>query len=241
MQLKLTPSVNARYWAAILIASTCGTNLGDLIPKMLGLEVFPGLLMCLVLFGLLMGVERSLKIGSELFYWVAILVVRAAATDIADALADKTALGALGATGLLAAVMVLLVAAHHRYARGTGVDRMPDVDGMYWLTMLMAGALGTVGGDYVAHSLGAHHTGLLPSELIASVVLVAILIARTRLAGAWLYWAAIVTVRWWGTNMGDFFAHKYSLQGSGAVSFIALFLLLTMWRGAQPPRMLGNA
>jgi uncharacterized membrane-anchored protein len=241
MRLKLTPAVNTRYWVAILIASTCGTNLGDLLPKLLGLSIVPGLLLCLGLFALLMLVERSLALGSELLYWVAILIVRTAATDIADALADKTPLHDAGAIALLAAVMLTLVAVHHRYADGARNDRMPDVDGMYWLTMLMAGALGTVLGDTIAHALGAHHTGLLPSELIASVVLVLILAVRTRLVGAWAYWAAIVAVRWWGTNMGDFFAHKYSLMGSGIVSLVSLFVLLIVWQRSEPPQLLEQA
>lgn len=241
MRLKLTPVVDTRYWVAILIASTCGTNLGDLVPKLLGLSVAPGLLLCVVLFALVMLAERALTLGSELLYWAAILIVRTAATDIADALADKTALHDLGAIALLAALIVILVAARRRYSAEAGADRMPDVDGMYWLTMLMAGALGTVLGDYVAHSLGAHHTGLLPSELIASVVLALMLAARTRVSGAWAYWAAIVAVRWWGTNMGDFFAHKYSLIGSGVASFAALLVLLIVWRPAEPPRMLERA
>lgn len=244
MQLKISPIVNTRYWVAILVASTCGTNLGDMIPKMLGLGTASGLLLCAVLFALLMFVDRITEQGSELFYWVVILIVRAAATDIADSLVDKTPLGEMGAIVVLSVVLLallVLIVRSRRTANGGGSEAMPAVNGMYWLTMLAAGALGTVIGDTVGHALGPHHTGLPVSELIASLVFLLVLGVRMLRPDVVVYWLAIVAVRWWGTNMGDIFAHRYSLSSSGIVSLVVLFAILIAWRTPSTSRSLGNA
>src|ERR1700722_11774941 len=69
MRLKVTPNVGPRYWAAILIASMCGTNLGDIIPDVLKVSAGSGLIMLAFMFALLMSAERATARGSEAFYW----------------------------------------------------------------------------------------------------------------------------------------------------------------------------
>ena len=81
---KKTPTIDRRYWTALLMASMCGTNLGDAVPDLLHLSPATGLLRFTALFVLLIVIERLVEWQSEAFYWLTILVVRAAATNIAD-------------------------------------------------------------------------------------------------------------------------------------------------------------
>ena len=77
MQFKVTPKVGPRYWTAISIASICGTNLGDFVPDVLKMNAGAGLLLLALVFAVLVIVDRFSKRGSEAFYWLAILTVRA--------------------------------------------------------------------------------------------------------------------------------------------------------------------
>ena len=93
MQLKITPRVSPRYWTALLIASTCGTNLGDFLPDFLKVSTRVGLLLLIGLFTVIVLAERMTRHGSEAFYWLSISVVRAAATNIADFAIEQQHLG----------------------------------------------------------------------------------------------------------------------------------------------------
>src|SRR5258708_28096121 len=84
MQLKITPKVGPRYWTAITIASMCGANFGDVLPDILKLSTGLGLLVEIAMFAAIILADRMTRHGSEAFYWLSILVVRAAATNIAD-------------------------------------------------------------------------------------------------------------------------------------------------------------
>ncbi|WP_321937502.1 hypothetical protein [Paraburkholderia sp. J8-2] len=231
MQLKITPIVHARYWAAICVASMCGTNLGDIIPHYLGLQTAAGLLLTTVLFALVMLAERFSTTGSEMFYWAAILIVRAAATDIADGLVEHAHLGYLAAGVILLGIFIFAVWQARNGMRST----VPSINGVFWFAMLSAGALGTVVGDAGAHMFGPVIASAPISVALASIALVLVLAARARniWASATSYWIAVVVVRWWGTNMGDMSTHVLSLAVSGGATLLVLLATLLLWRNPR--------
>src|ERR1700738_5194950 len=77
-------AVGPRYWAGIMIASICGANMGDFIPDVLKLSDLGGLLMLALIFAVIVLANQWSRRGNEALYWLAILVVRAAATNLAD-------------------------------------------------------------------------------------------------------------------------------------------------------------
>lgn len=242
MRLKVTPNVGPRYWAAILVASMCGTNLGDTIPDVFKMSADSGLIMLAFMFALLMSAERATVRGSEAFYWIAILVVRAAATNIADYSIDQAHLTYLNVIATLVLLFSGILVLQHRSKSKQIKGTLPPTGAFYWLTMLLAGSLGTVIGDALGHSFNSVQIGVPISASIATLALLLIWTTRTRMdwLGATSYWGAVVGVRWWGTNVGDVLAFFLSLVPSTSITGSALAILLLTWR-ASPTGSTGLA
>src|ERR1700712_2126999 len=78
------PRIDAGYWAAIIAASMCGTNAGDLAAGPMGLGHVRGLLPIAAVFLAIVWAEKKLTWTTVAFYWSAIIVLRTMATNIAD-------------------------------------------------------------------------------------------------------------------------------------------------------------
>ena len=109
MSPKNLPTIDARYWTAILAASMCGANTGDFASRILGLGHTRGLLPLALIFMVIVWVERRSKITSEAYYWLAIIVLRTGATNLADLGTHDFKFGYFLFMGLLAALIVLML------------------------------------------------------------------------------------------------------------------------------------
>lgn len=208
----------------------CGANLGDVFTDLLHLGPFLSLAIEALAFVVIVAVDRISRRGYEANYWLAILAVRSAATNIADhsirGLHLTLPLAALGWTAMLA----LLVLLQFR-GRLSKITRAPPTNIPYWLTMLTAGVLGTLLGDWGAHSQASVVVGVLTSVCLASLALTIVLAFRAKLSpsSVVMYWLAIVCVRWWGTNMGDILAHETTLYISLFATAFLLAAILSLW------------
>jgi uncharacterized membrane-anchored protein len=191
------------FWLAMLAASALGTNLGDVFAGRLGLPGAVG-------FGLLvassvLAITGDWKAGrrTELYYWTAIVVLRGAATNVADFLTEDLRLGFAPVMAVLA-VATLLAGARTRAGAGTRVAS-PVIDGWYWTAMLVAGVFGTVGGDLVNHSVG-----LFASAGLLTALLLAVLAVRGQWfpAAMMAYWVVVLAERCAGTPIGDGLASR---------------------------------
>jgi uncharacterized membrane-anchored protein len=100
------------------------------------------------------------------------------------------------------------LAPRHPEKVATGI---PNTNAFYWVTMLIAGTLGTVGGDYVAQVIGLD--GGMGTVVLGAALAVA-LSARVflGLGGRPSYWGTVVLVRCAGTTAGDYFAGRHGLN-----------------------------
>jgi uncharacterized membrane-anchored protein len=215
VQAKHLPRITARYWTTILVASMAGANMGDFFSYNLHLGHTRGLLPLAALFALVLCAERRSSAATEAYYWLAIIVIRTAATNLADLANHDLKLGyGVIESGLTALLVVILLVDGARgrspAARvpGVGGALLPATDGPYWAAMLTAGTLGTATGDLVAESLGFG----LGSLLLAAVFALALLLSFRlgAMSKPW-YWASIVAARTAGTTMGDFVANQHAL------------------------------
>ncbi|WP_428395949.1 hypothetical protein [Lichenicoccus sp.] len=172
------------------------------------------------------------KRGSEAFYWIAILIVRAAATNIADFSIDKQHLGYVPVGIVLALILAGLIVFYYRSGRRRVTGDLPPTNGLYWVTMLTAGSLGTIIGDGVGHAFHSVQVGVPISAGLSTIALALILSSRMRMSWrtALTYWVAVVVVRWWGTNVGDIVAFTAGLLVSLAITGTAMALILFVWR-----------
>ncbi len=236
-KLKTVPPVSPRYWVAISAASIFGANMGDFFAHNLHLGHVRGIPVLVLLFAGLIIAERRSARASEAYYWAVIVVLRTAATNLADfATHDLRVPYPLVIAGL-AALLLGLAARTTRQAAG-----LPAADGWFWATMLTAGTLGTGIGDYSADDLGL---GIGIGTLVLGAILLVILALgrrvdwRTRLA----YWSGIVAVRSAGTTAGDFLASRHGaglgLPLSTALSGLAFVAILLVWRSYSPAAAAG--
>lgn len=234
MQLKNAPAVEARYWTAMLVASMCGTNFGDIFSDVLHFNLLEGLITLAVLFAVALLMDRLRTRGFEAIYWVLVLAVRGAATLVADFAIKELNLSYVQAILIFAVMWAALVGWYRQSVQPPIIVIRPTVQ--YWLTMFSAGILGTLVGDGLGHAFGPVSTGYPASAGLATLALI-----FTRLTWRGLfsrsvigYWLAIVMVRWWGTNLGDISAFLLSLQISLVSTAAVLGLILGLWR---PSRM----
>lgn len=215
------------YWLTMFAASAVGTNLGDYWVAELSLGR-PVSFLTLVLVCTL-AIWRDAIVGrrTEAFYWIAIVALRAGATNAADFLTHDLGISYLLVTLIFAA---LTLAAGYATRPGAEKARSPLVDGRYWGAMLLAGMFGTIGGDLVSDAVGVY-----ASAAVLGVVLLGALAVRGRLLpGALLaYWIAMMAERAAGTPFGD------ALAGDEGVHLglpLALTVTLALFAGAMVMR-----
>jgi len=238
MRYGSVPAVDARSWIVISLASVFGCNSGDFVAAYLHFGHWHGLIPLALVFILLLAGERSTGRGGEAWYWASVIVLRTAATNLADLGTHNFNWAYPWVIAGLETVLVLAVVAVPPRLRPVGSDRAsrPATDGWYWLSLLTAGTLGTAIGDCVAEEFGLG-TGI--GTLLLGGIMAVILGVGSRSGWATKasYWLAIVAVRAGGTTAGDFIASRSGL-GLGLVLSTActgaIFVVtLLLWR-AKP-------
>jgi uncharacterized membrane-anchored protein len=245
------PIINPKYWLALVAASIFGTNTGDMISEYFHLGNVAGLPYLAAILAAIFLFEKVSPIVSAVYFWAAIIIIRTAATNIADATHGMGAYGILAVIGLLA---TFVFAVRHYKTRVDAYPRdsaTPRVDGLYWLTMALAGIVGTLVGDLSSAGFGfvdygvAHFIGMAPSGFdfswmqtghAAGTVIfgaaIAWMLSRyswQQLAKPYQYWTLLALIRTAGTAAGDYLAHtSLGLYNSTIVtgfSFAAIICL----------------
>lgn len=228
------PTIDARYWCAIALASLFGTNLGDLWAHNSGVNKLVGLIPLAILAAVVFLLERRDRAPRELYYWLVIAIIRTGATNIADYFKKVISWPAFGA--ILAALMVATALLSLRGAESDepAERQMPQAGTFYWLAMLTAGVLGTFYGDVASKTVGK------PMASLCLLMLLLVALAVWTKAGArqfWLYWGVVAIARTFGTSAGDLIADDPTLDIglplSTVITGAALLAVLTLWR--RPP------
>jgi uncharacterized membrane-anchored protein len=237
------PQIDAGYWAAIVAASMCGTNAGDLAAGPLGLGHVRGIIPITAVFLAVAWAEKLLNWTTVAFYWLAIILLRTMATNIADfATHDMNVSYPVFALGLVIFMALMIWADRFRGADSNaftkGSVRIPNTDWLYWVTMLAAGVLGTALGDWLAEDkvldLGFYGASVVCAPFFIAALWVAY---RFGLTKPW-YWTAIVVCRTWGTDLGDMlvvFSRNWvtrptALWISTAITAALLAGIIVFWR-----------
>jgi uncharacterized membrane-anchored protein len=236
MDQRHLPTLNARYWVALCLASIFGANMGDFFAHNIGLGHVAGLPFLAVGFAVVILAARADATPRQAYYWIAIILVRTAATNLADfAAGDLRQPRPWIIAGLTLALAVTVYASYsvswrHR-TETPGEAKVLYADTGYWIGMLVAGTLGTVIGDYVSHNLQFGD----PEASVILGGLLALLFAIGRRRLLWIipyYWLTVVMVRSAGTVVGDLLAGRnlLGLATSTLVTGLAFAALLLLWQ-----------
>jgi uncharacterized membrane-anchored protein len=211
------------YWLAMLAASAFGTNLGDLWAGTL----FPGLttslasLLAICLAAVIF--HRRAAARTEAGYWLAIVAMRAAATNLADIFTHDLALGYLTSSLLLAGLT--LFAARYTHP---DVSHSPRVDNAYWTAMFIAGVFGTVAGDLIHHTIG-----MLTASAALCVTLAGLILLREARAptSMLLFWSIVMAERCAGTAIGDALASQRAIGMGVPIASVCsgMLTLASLW------------
>jgi uncharacterized membrane-anchored protein len=235
------PRISARYWCAIVVASMAGANTGDFAARYLHLGHTGGLLPLALIFLAIVWTETRARRATEIYYWLAIIVLRTGATNLADLMTHDLHLGyplTLAALTVFILAVLLFVYWRDGSAAPAAADgrKLPATDSAYWIAMLTAGTLGTAGGDFVADEVGL---GVGYGSIVLVAIFLIVLLGATRIGkmGLFWYWAAIVAARTAGTTMGDFLPSRRGLDLglplSTAITLTTLAAIVIIWRDRQ--------
>jgi uncharacterized membrane-anchored protein len=228
------PLLGPRFWSALCLASVFGANMGDFFAHNIGLGHVAGLPFLVIGFALVVAIERFDRTAHETYYWLAIILVRTAATNLGDFFAGDLRIARPLVMAILAVVLAIVIAVawKTRWKSDSGDPEAVVLcaDAPYWFGMLLAGTLGTVMGDYFSHNLQL-------GDAVGAIVLTAILAAMFAIGSTGLiwslpfYWATIVVIRATGTDVGDFLAgrHMFGLPLSTILTGLAFVALLLLW------------
>src|SRR5882757_2530301 len=242
MQQNHLPMLGTRYWVALCLASIFGANMGDYFARNLGLGHVAGLPFLALALAIVMIGQRFDRTIHQAYYWTAIIIVRTAATNFADFACGDLKLPRVWVIAALAAVLIAALAASWQFVWRRRSDLgdgnvLRAVSG-YWVSMFIAGTLGTVIGDYCSHDLHLDDGGA--SLLLGGILALLFVIARDGLLRSlWFYWLTIVAVRAAGTAVGDFFAGRnmLGLPLSTLITGALFVVLLAMWKQPVPPKL----
>jgi uncharacterized membrane-anchored protein len=239
MQRIHVPVLGLRYWAALCLASIFGANMGDFFAHDIGLGHVAGLPFLAIALAVVFVAERYDHMVHEAYYWLAIVVVRTAATNLADFFSVDLRLPKPWVMAGLAVLLAVSVAAAWRIVwrrladKSDAQSNLLQADYGYWLAMLLAGTLGTVMGDFFSHDL---HLGNALGTAVLSALLAPFFVvgARRLLWSLPFYWTTIVLVRAAGTTAGDLIAARNALglPLSTAVTGVLFIGLLVLWKSA---------
>jgi uncharacterized membrane-anchored protein len=164
------------YWATIIASTTAGTTMADFATRSLGIGYTGGstLLLALVLASLFawyralgsISVDTVHEPRAELFYWITITLSQTLGTALGDWLADTGGLGYIGAAGVFAVGLALLVALYLK----TDISRVA----LFWAAFILTRPLGAAVGDFLDKPVD--HGGLAFSRPLASIVLAAAIV-----------------------------------------------------------------
>jgi len=227
----------------------CGTTIGDFLSQTLNLGFLGGPLPLAVLFVVFLCAERLSKFGGEIYYWLAIVVARAAATDLADFATHQLKLDYLMVAGGLV-VLLIVVLVIGRAAGATTIEYKERPDGYwnnvpisnvtYWATMVVASLLGTVLGDFVSGDLGL---GVGQGTVVLTAMTACFMLAcllENRIPKSW-YWLTVIAVRTAGTDIGDYLSADDGLNLGFTLTSLclgmALFVLVFAWKDRRVPEL----
>ena len=193
------------FWLAMFAASAFGTVLGDFWAEGLHLGLVLSFGTLIVITWLLIWGDRLKGRETEAFYWLAIIFLRAGATNVGDGLIHIFGLSFIVAS-LLTGLATLVTGFFTLPPSGRA--NSPLIDLRYWGAMGIGGVFGTVFGDLAAHTIG-----MFPALIMLGLALIVVIFVRGALAPTSMvgYWCVVLAERAAGTPAGDWFASRRGL------------------------------
>jgi uncharacterized membrane-anchored protein len=169
------------FWSAIVATTTAGTEISDMMDRTFGFGyvvgstvLVAGLALTLAVWYLAkqtLSVEPIADKGSELFFWIAVILSNSLGTAFGDALIDPIGMtyvqGALVCSAIIGSVLLL-----HYFTRINTVL-------LFWVAFIFTRPFGATFGNFLTkeHARGGLELGTLETSLVAAGLLFVVVLA----------------------------------------------------------------
>jgi uncharacterized membrane-anchored protein len=214
--LNKVPEITVYFWIIKVLATTVGETSADYLNDTLGFGLTNTSYVMAALLAAVLAVQFWTRLYTPPVYWTAVVLISVVGTLITDNLTDKFGVPLEYSTAAFAVMLAATFRAWYRHERTLSIHSIVTTrrEAYYWLAILFTFALGTAAGDLAAERLAL---GYLTSIALFGSMIVAIVIARTRLAisSVLAFWLAYILTRPLGASLGDYTSQPHSDGGLG--------------------------
>lgn len=233
------PHIILLYWIIKIASTTLGETGADMFSMTYDFGYGSTIVIFMALFILFLSIKLFIKRYEPVTYWLTFTATAIAGTAVSDYIDRTLGLGYAMGSGLLIALLVLILAAWYIHDKTINVEYITNTTSevYYWGAFLIANTLGTAAGDFLADEL---NLGFVQSAIIitATLIIIALLHFYTKISGVLLFWLAFVLTRPFGATFGDLLTKTHEKGGLdlgtvGSSLFFAVILLLAVRREVQ--------
>lgn len=230
------PKLNTGYWLLMLLCTTMGELIGNLLSRNFQLGYTQGAMLDVCVFGVTIFLFMAFKLKNEICYWTLILMGNIGGTNLADWVTldplenDKKwgflkplQLGTkLGSTAVMAALVVVLLIRFFSVKRRGAQTILAGV--LYWAAILLSSTFGTTSGDLITNDtpLGAFYGSIFLLVLLA-IVFAAYRAKKLNFPSA--YWSALVLMHPVGATIGNYISKPIGLNLGNVYTNIAMIVM----------------
>jgi uncharacterized membrane-anchored protein len=228
LMLNKVPQVTLAFWIIKIMSTTVGETGADYLAVNVGLGTgITGAIVAALLATSLLLQFRSRRYVPWV-YWLTVVLVSVAGTQITDALTDGLEVSLYWSTAvfalMLAAIFAIWYAIERTLSIQTIVTRRREL--FYWAAILVTFALGTAAGDLATEALGL---GFNLGVMIFGALIGAIgLLYYFGVNAVLTFWLAYILTRPLGASLGDLLsqAREYGGVGFGTIYTSVCFLFV---------------
>lgn len=217
--MKNVPKVNLIYWVLMIIATTTGEIVGNLISRDMGLGYQTGAIILVSIYLFLTVIYVTKSNTNDLFYWLLIVIGNIGGTNIADLICIDMNLGTI--YGSLIVIVTLLLLIFLIKMQRDKHERIKHF--LYWLAIITSSTFGTTSGDLLTNDtpLGAAGGTIF---LFIILAIVTYLFTRKIISETAFYWSAIVIIHPIGATFGNYISKPIGLDFGNVWTSVVLVL-----------------
>ena len=225
------PPVNMPYWVLMILATTIGEIVGNLISRNLGLGYSTGAMVLISTYVVsIIAIILSAR-ESPALYWILIILGNIAGTNCADFITIAPLhLGTIWGSALvmvvLTSILIVWKLAAPQSTLESGFDRSTFF--LYWFAILVSSTFGTTSGDFLSNDtpLGADGGTIL---LIFILLVLSLMNFYTKISKEILYWITLVVMHPIGATIGNYISKPQGLNFGNvwtSIVLLSLFILV---------------
>lgn len=237
--MKNVPKLNVSYWLIMLLCTTMGELIGNLLSRNFQLGYTQGALLDICIFCATILVFMSFRLKNEICYWVLILMGNIGGTNLADWVTlepldnDKkwgflkplelgTKFGSLAVLGALA-IVLLFRYGFSKKSKGEGTATSV----LYWLAILLSSTFGTTSGDLITNDtpLGAFGGSIF---LLINLAVVYAAYSLKKIKMPTTYWSALVLMHPVGATIGNYVSKPIGLNLGNVYTNVVMAVLFAL-------------